>query len=402
MKSMRKYIFTTAAAIVCLSSCRESMDKLADRVFETARQQVLYQATLLTPELNARTVDENGGLVTADHQWWCSGFFPGTCWYTFEYTSDEAVRALAIEKTDLLEHLKNDAQDHDIGFQINCSFGNALRILADSTRHDEEVIVTAANRLAGRFNPVVGCTRSWNGSDFVVIIDNMMNLELLMKAAELSGIDSLRNIAVSHAGTTMANHFRDNASSFHMVTYSTEDGSAVAKQTVQGYSDDSSWARGQAWGLYGFTMMYRFSGDESYLDHACRIADYIISRIPDDFVPFWDYDDPALLDGTASEDPASGTFVPRDASAGAVQASALAELSGYVTDKARAKLYRSVAEGTVRELATERYLSGPGENCGFILKHSTGHRLKNSEVDVPLSYADYYFLEAVLRLVGTE
>lgn len=396
---MRKTIFAAAAAIMCLSSCQESMDRLADRVFETARQQVLYQATMLSPELTPRSLDENGELVTADHQWWCSGFFPGTCWYTYEYTSDEAVRTLAIEKTDLLEHLKDDGGDHDIGFQVNCSFGNALRILADSTRHDDEVLVAAANRLAGRFDPVVGCTKSWNGDDFLVIIDNMMNLELLMKAAELSGIDSLRNIAVTHANTTMANHFRDNGSSFHMLTYSTEDGSAIAKQTVQGYSDDSSWARGQAWGLYGFTMMYRFTSDEAYLNHAIRIADYIISRIPEDFVPFWDYDDPFLLDGTASEDPASERFVPRDASAGSVQASALAELSGFVSDKAKAELYRSVAEGTVRELATEKYLSKPHDNGGFILKHSTGDKNKNSEVDVPLSYADYYFLEAVLRLV---
>lgn len=396
---MKKIIFAVAAAILFLSSCQESMDKLADRVFETARQQVLYQATLLTPELTPRSLDENGEFVTAGHQWWCSGFFPGTCWYVYEYTKDERVRALAIEKTDLLEHLKDDGPDHDIGFQVNCSFGNALRILSDSTRHDGEVLVTAANRLAGRFDPVVGCTKSWNGKNFRVIIDNMMNMELLMKAAELSGIDSLRNIAVSHTNTTMANHFRDDASSFHMLTYSPEDGSVLAKQTVQGYSDDSSWARGQAWGLYGFTMMYRFTLDEAYLDQAVRIADYIISRIPEDYVPFWDYDDPFLRDGTASEDPASEKFVPRDASAGAIQASAFAELSGFVTDKAKAKLYRNVAEETVRELATEKYLSQPKDNCGFILKHSTGHRMKNSEVDVPLSYADYYFLEAILRLV---
>ncbi|MCQ2143779.1 MAG: glycoside hydrolase family 88 protein [Bacteroidales bacterium] len=395
---MRHIAIAALAAILVVAGCRENIDNLSERVFEVAREQVAFQASLVPEGRCATTINKEGKLLTSDNYWWCSGFFSGTCWLVYEATGDEAVRELARERTDCLEPLKTRTVDHDLGFQTNCSFGNALRLCPETEDHDRDVIITAANSLAKRFNPVVGCTRRWNGGNFKVIIDNMMNLELLLKGYELSGTDSLRTIAVSHADRTIENHFRENYSSYHVLDYNPEDGSVISRKTAQGYSDGSSWARGQAWGLYGYTMMYRFTGDEDYLNQACRIADYIISRLPEDYVPYWDYDDPILLAGKASGDPSSADFVPRDASAGAIAASALAELGGFVSDRAKSREYRKVAEMTVRQLASPEYLAEPGTNGGFILKHSTGSKPVGSEVDVPLSYADYYFLEALLRL----
>jgi uncharacterized protein YyaL (SSP411 family) len=219
---------------------------------------------------------------------------------------------------------------------------------------------------------------------YSVIVDNMMNLELLLKGSELSGNDTLKNIALTHSRTTMKNHYREDYSSYHLVDYDPETGAVLGKQTVQGYADDSAWARGQAWGLYGYTMVYRFTKEQDILDHAVAIAEYIIPRLPEDYVPFWDFDAPDIPNDV------------RDASAGALIASALIELSAYV-DAEKAARYLSVAENMLRELASDEYLAQEGEQYGFILRHSTGHKPKNSEVDVPLTYADYYFLEALLR-----
>lgn len=390
-----KKIYAISLMILTLAvSCnrQESMEDLTARVFERAAVQfkvmdaALDSAAALKPgeAIYPRSINPDGSLWTSHYKWWCSGFYPGSLWLTYEQTGDEAVKELALKYQAGLEPLRFRTDDHDIGFQLMCSYGNCLRITGDTAC--EAVIIDGARSLASRFDPEVGCTRSWNNKryTFPVIVDNMMNLELLLKAMELGGDDSLKNIALSHARTTMKNHFREDFSSFHLVDYDPETGEVIKKQTVQGYADDSAWARGQAWALYGYPMVYRFTKDQEMLDHAVAIAEYIIPRLPEDGIPYWDFDAPEIPNDV------------RDASAAAIMASALIELSTYV-DAEKSAHYLATAEKMLRALASDEYLAEEGSHYGFLLKHSTGNKNKDSEVDVPLTYADYYFLEALLR-----
>ena len=279
--------------------------------------------------------------------------------------------------------------DHDLGFQMNCSYGNAYRITGD--KEYLEPILTSAKTLAKRFSPVTGVIRSWDfvrkGRDwkYPVIIDNMMNLEHLCNAGSIFNNDSLKVVAVTHANTTMCNHFRPDYTSWHLVDYDPESGEVRKKETVQGFSDDSAWARGQAWALYGFTMMFRESGHDSYLTQARNIADMLLSRLPEDGVPYWDLDSDKIPNDL------------RDASAAAIMASAFVQLSTLTDDEASNAKYLAMAEKQLRTLAGPEYLAEPGTNGNFILKHCVGSLPDNSEVDVPLTYADYYFLEALLK-----
>lgn len=367
---------------------QEGMSDVADRVFAQASYQCEYLAGQLDTNRTPRYFDGEK-LKRAKVQWWCSGFFPGTLWMVYEYTGDENIRALAEQETAKVEPIKYVTNDHDVGFQINCSFGHQLRLTRDA--HAQEVMKTAAHSLATRFNPTIGCIRSWDfqlrGSSwqFPVIIDNMMNLELLLKVAELENEPELANIAVAHANTTMKNHYRPDFTTYHLVDYNPTDGSVIGKQTVQGYADDSAWARGQAWSLYGFTMMYRFTRDAAYLERATAVADMLLSRLPEDGIPYWDFDSPKIPDDY------------RDASAAAIMASAFVELSGYVKDGAA---YLNMAELQLRTLSSYEFLAEPGTNGGFILKHSVGNLPGDSEVDVALTYADYYFIEALSKYIN--
>lgn len=391
---MKRIFILTALAVAAgfTTSCQESIGQLTDRVFEVAEYQMLEMDKTLGPEDLPKTISKYGELVTSGTKWWCAGFYPGTCWYTYLYTGNEAVKEVAVKNTEKLISESKKARNHDIGFVINCSYGNALRITGDESYR--QPMIDAANALATRFNPTVGLTQSWNISKkrehwrFPVIIDNMMNLELLMEAHELSGIDSLKNIAVSHANTTMKNHFRPDYTTWHVVDYDPETGDVRMKVTHQGYSDDSAWARGQAWAVYGYTMMYRETGIKEYLAQAENVARMLLDRLPEDGIPYWDFDAPNIPD----------TY--RDASAGAIMASAFLELKDYTGDKALAKACRRMAEKQIRTLASEEYLAKPGQNGHFLLKHSVGSLPGNGEVNVPLTYADYYFLEALLRING--
>ena len=388
---MKKYLLLLATAVAALLSCQESEKALTDRVFAVAARQYADMEASLSETTLPRTIEADT-LRTSNPTWWCAGFYPGSLWYIYLRTGDGNIRAMAEKNTRKVYAETQKARSHDIGFVTNCSYGNALRITGDTTWR--QPIIDAAHALATRFNPNVGATRSWNFSAkrkkwlFPVIIDNMMNLELLMEAHKLCGVDSLRDIALTHANTTIKNHFRDDYSTWHVVDYDPEDGSVRMKCTHQGYSDDSAWARGQAWGLYGYTMMYRESGEKAYLDQAEHIASYLIGRLPSDGIPYWDFDAPEIPDAL------------RDASAGAIMASALIELSRLTADRNAAKKYLATARKQVRTLAGPDYLAEPGENCHFLLKHSVGSLPGKSEVDVPLTYADYYFLEALLRLEG--
>lgn len=390
---MKKLMIILAVFVAGVSCCRqESMEDLTARVFERAAVQMKVLDAVLDSvaaekpgkAVYPRTIEPDGAFRPSNYKWWCSGFYPGSLWYVYEYTGDESFKELALKYQAGLEPLRFRKDDHDIGFQLMCSYGNSLRL----TENQEcvPVLIDGANSLATRFDPEVGCTRSWSWGEwsFPVIIDNMMNMELLLKAHELGGDDSLKNVAISHARTTMKNHFREDYSTFHLVDYNPETGEVVGKQTVQGYADDSAWARGQAWALYGYPMMYRFTKDQDFLNQAVAIAEYLLPRLPEDCIPYWDYDAPEIPNDV------------KDASSAAIMASGLIELSTFV-DEEKAGRYLAAAETMLRSLASEEYLAEEGEQYGFLLRHSTGNKNKNSEVDVPLTYADYYFLEALLR-----
>ncbi|MBS7564827.1 glycoside hydrolase family 88 protein [Mucilaginibacter sp. Bleaf8] len=331
-----------------------------------------------------RSIKEDGSLALISSRDWCSGFFPGELWYLYERTHNSQWLSEARKYTALIEQEQFDKGTHDLGFKIYCSVGNAYRLTHDP--HYKDVIITAAKTLSQRFNPQVGCIKSWDNRkewQFPVIIDNMMNLELLFAATRLSGDSSFYKIAVTHANTTLKNHFRADNSSYHVIDYDPQSGQVLHKQTHQGYADESAWARGQAWGLYGYTMCYRETKNPVYLQQAERIATFILNNptLPADKVPYWDFNAPNIPNA------------PRDASAAAIMASAFYELSHYSKS---GKLYKATANKIMSSLSTA-YQVKPGGSKGFILLHSTGHLPAKSEIDVPIIYADYYYLEALLR-----
>lgn len=356
-----------------------------DFAFATRQYDGLLTRVQSDPKLPRSFGD--GRIVTVAPEDWTSGFFPGSLWYLFEYTHDQKWAVAARGYTQRLERIRHYTGNHDVGFMLYCSYGNALRLVPQPG--DREVLLDGAAALATRFSPVVGATLSWDSppGDFRVIVDNMMNLELLMWAAQTADRPKLREIALRHADTTLANHFRPDGSSFHVVTYDPATGAVKRKGTAQGHADDSAWARGQAWGLYGYTMMYRESRKPEYLARAVKIADFVTRhpRLPEDGIPFWDYDAPRI------------PHAPRDVSSAAIMASALLELSRYVEADA-GRRYHALAEKQLRSMSGVKYRAPVGENGNFLLMHGVGHLPEWSEVEAPLVYGDYYFLEALLRL----
>ena len=367
------------------------MSELRDRVFAVAKEQAVYMDSLL-PEGRCPRTFQGDTLVTSDIGWWTSGFYPGVLWQLFEESGEETFRQLAIKHTRNLAGLTERETDHDIGFQLMSSYGKWF--VSDLTTQDNEdvlpldeigdVLDKGVEKLAGRFNPEIGVIRSWNGArwNYPVIIDNMMNLELLMA----QGRDRGREIAEKHALTTMKNHFREDGTVWHLVDYA-DDGSVLGKQTVQGYADDTAWARGQAWALYGYAMMAQREQrrnkelSDTFYGVAAKLESWLLANLPEDSIPYWDF---SQMDY-------------KDASAGAIIACGLLkmwELRDYPDDD---PAYMT-AERIIRTLASPEYLAEPRTNGGFLLKHGVGNLPSNSEVDVPLTYADYYFLEALLSL----
>lgn len=333
-----------------------------------------------------RNIQPDGSLRLVSSRDWCSGFFGGELWYMYEYTGDDFWKEKAIEFTAPVEREKTNGGTHDMGFKVYCSFGNGYRLTADSTYRD--IMLEAARTLTTRYKDKVGCIRSWDHNrdkwQCPVIIDNMMNLELLFWAARESGDSTFRDIAINHALTTMKNHFRDDNSSYHVVDYDTITGEVLHKHTHQGYAHESAWSRGQAWGLYGYTMCYRETGRKEFLDQAVKISDFIFNSptLPEDLVPYWDYNAPEIPDE------------PRDVSAAAVTACALYELSMY--DKENAAIHKERADKIIDSIS-HKYRAKLDGDRGFLTLHSVGSGNSNSEVDVPIIYADYYFLEALLK-----
>lgn len=358
-----------------------------DNNFKQSAEQYLHMKSLLPPGRFPRSwYESQGRLETSGSDWWCSGFYPGTLLYLYEELRDTSLYNEAMRMLDLLEKEKLNTSTHDLGFMMFCSFGNANRMVPRPAYN--EILLTSAKSLSTRFNPVVGCIKSWDSktADFLVIIDNMMNLELLFWASRYSGDTSFRHVALTHANTTIENHFRSDFSSHHVVNYDPVTGQVQVKRTAQGYSDSSAWARGQAWGLYGFTVMYRETGDQRYLQQAESIADFLLNHpnLPADNIPYWDFNAPNIPNAL------------RDASAAAIMSSALLELCTYV-NRSSAKKYYAVAESILSTLSTPEYFATGKTNGGFLLRHGVGHLPQKSEVDVPLTYADYYYVEAMKR-----
>lgn len=313
---------------------------------------------------------------------WTSGFFPGCLWYGYELTGEEALKTKAIRYTSRLNPIRHYRDNHDIGFMVYCSYGNALRLAPADTIKD--VLVETADNLCTRFDERIGCIRSWDFGEwnYPVIIDNMMNLELLFAATRLTGNPKYREIALCHARTTLRHHFRPDHTCYHVVSYN-DDGTVESRGTFQGKAHDSAWARGQAWAVYGYTLCYRETKDSTFLQQAVSVADMLLKRVnTDDAIPYWDLDAPV------------GVSTPRDASAAAIMASALLELGTFVPDGQK---YFDFAEKQLKSLSGKDYLAEPGTNHGFILMHSTGSLPHGSEIDTPLIYADYYYLEALKR-----
>ncbi len=385
-----------------LSGCGEKNKGLVADNYDFADQQLRFALTEIDAARTAsgkealdlpspRNIQPDGSLRIVRAKDWCSGFFPGELWYMYEYTGDEFWKEKAMYQTELLESLKSYKGTHDLGFMLYCSYGNGYRL--NPSEKYKEVLLEGAASLASRFNPTVGCIRSWdhNGDkwQYPVIIDNMMNLEYLFWAARESGDSTFYNIAVSHADNTIKNHFREDNSSYHVIDYDPLTGEVRNKHTHQGYAHESAWARGQAWGLYGFTMCFRETGDEKYLAQAEKIANFMFTHpnLPADMIPYWDFNAPEIPNE------------PRDVSASTIAASALYELSTYSADNG-AK-YKGWAD-TILDNLSASYRVPLNEMHGFLLKSSTGHKPAGTEIDVPIIYADYYYLEALMRKQNLE
>jgi chondroitin AC lyase len=347
-------------------------------------------------------MSNSGRLVTTGKYDWTPGFFPGSLWYLYELTGDSQWRDRAKQWTETLAPLQTFTGHHDLGFMMYCSYGNAERLAPDSTYN--KILVRSAQSLATRFSPRTQAIKSWNyrkawdGTTewfYPVIIDNMMNLEMLFYASRVSGDPRYRDIAVRHAETTMKNHFRKDFTTYHVVNYDTLSGRVLNQATCQGYSDNSTWARGQAWAIYGYTMVYRETKDPRFLRVAEKATTAYLKRLPADLVPRWDFN--AGMKGYQPEGDSYAVKFPgtelKDASAAAIVCSALFEL-GQLTGKRK---YTSLAIKMLHSLASPAYTAKLGTNDDFLLMHSVGSIPHENEIDKPLVYADYYYLEALAR-----
>jgi rhamnogalacturonyl hydrolase YesR len=377
---MRKLTFCLVALLVTLELFSvKTFGKQKDTLILQLDKQLKYLVQQTPNDSMVPRSFENGKYMMITPKDWCCGFPAGSYWSMYELTGEKSWKKIAVENTVKLNGVQFRKNTHDLGFMVFCSYGNAYRI----TKNPEykKVIIDASESLITRFNPTVGCIRSWDHGkwQFPVIIDNMMNLEMLFWASKETGDPKFRDVAIKHANTTLKNHFRDDMSSFHVIGYDPKTGKVLEKQTHQGLNDASAWARGQAWGLYGYAMCYRETGDTKYLDAAKKIASFILKNLPVDLVPYWDYNDPSIPNAY------------RDASAAAVTASALYML-GFLTKDVS---YKQVADKMVDSLSSPQYLAEVGTNAGFLIKHCVGNMPKKSEVDTPLNYADYFYLEAL-------
>lgn len=380
---------------MAMTACSEStppVSSIGAIIDNAAKQEQLQIDAMDGKTLNPRTIRSDSSTQYVHYSCWTSGFFPGSMWLMSELTGDQKWLPIAKAQTAAIDSAKFLTWHHDIGFIIECSAGNGYRLTGDTTYRN--VVVQAAKSLSTRFRPTAGIIQSWNvdrgwqaerGWECPVIIDNMMNLELLFNATKYTGDSSYYKIATSHADKTIEQHFRADGSCYHVIDYSLTDGSVRNRHTAQGFAHESAWSRGQAWAIYGFAVCYRMTGDKRYLDQASRTFEFMKNdpNMPTDKVPYWDLD--------ASKIPNE----PRDASSAAIIASALYEMS--TQDTAKSAYYKEYADGIIESLSSPAYTAAPGTNNNFILMHSVGSIPHNQEIDVPLNYADYYYLEAIKR-----
>lgn len=383
-----------AIPILCLVSAAtapgSALSELAREQFTFAAQQYagLLQRLEEEKERVPRTF-ENGTLTTVRATDWTSGFFAGSLWLVFEHTRDPVMRASAEDFTRRVETIQHFTGHHDVGFMLGCSYGEAWRVTGDQAYR--AVLIRGARSLATRYHASTGLVRSWDSKrwSYPVIIDNMMNLGILWFAHVETGELAFRDIVISHADKTLANHFRPDASSYHVVDYDSATGMPLKQETFQGFANGSAWARGQAWALAGYAAAARFSNTPAYLAHARKIADFILRhpRLPADGIPYWDFDAPDIPTAL------------RDASAGAVMAVGLLNLADQLGAE-EGGLYRELGERQLRSLCSRAYRAGLDENGSFLLMHSVGHMPHKKELDVPLCYADYYFLKGLSHVLG--
>jgi len=399
---MKKHLLSIFT-LLALASCsqkekqqepeKENLDQKIEATLQTATDQYKYLGSITPKGRYPKTYHtQKDSLETSDSGWWCSGFYPGTLLYLDEANKNNVFKKQLEPVLDDLKREQFNKSTHDLGFMMYCSFGNAERLTPK--KEYEEVLMNSAKSLITRYNDTAKCIKSWDSApwnhasaeEMPVIIDNMMNLELLFWATKHSGDSTYYKIAVNHANTTMKNHFRADFSSFHEVVYNINTGAVTKQITNQGTADDSSWARGQAWGLYGYVVMYRETKDAKYLKQAENIANYILNHpnLPKDMIPYWDFNAPGIPNAL------------RDSSAAAIISSALFELSKY-SGKLLASKLKNDAETILSNLLTPQYIAKPKTNGGFILMHGVGNMPNKTEVDTPLSYGDYYLVEAMLR-----
>lgn len=405
----KKLFFYTIFVLVLFSNCSTKTEKndFIEDNFSFANKQMRQMLIVLgdsSVKLPKTISDENDELKCVTIHDWTSGFFPGTLWYLYEYTKDDFWRTSALKYTHLLEPIQNYTDHHDIGFMMYSSYGNAYRLTGN--RDYESILLNSAKSLSTRYFSVPKTIRSWdhkkswNGNEWhcPVIIDNLMNLELLFFASKLTNDSSFYKIAVNHADNTMKNHVRDDYSCYHVVDYDTISGKVIDRATFQGYSDNSAWARGQSWAVYGFTVMYRETKDSKYLDVARKMADFYLNHpnLPEDKVPYWDLniEEDGFIPAWTYTDERKAKVKLKDTSAAAVMASALMELSSYVGKEGI--VYYNSGEQMIKSLS-DKYRNAIDSGNYFILDHSVGNFPRNYEIDVPLNYTDYYYLEALLR-----
>lgn len=400
----RLFIFAMIPSIAfCQDKQKEKENFIRDNVeFAVAQTDKMLQIVKEPTGKNyPRTMQNDSSLAVTGMYDWTPGFFPGSLWYLYELTKDEKWKNIAEKWTISLEPLKTFTGHHDLGFMMYCSYGNAERL--DPKPEYKAILIESANSLSTRFSKKTGVIKSWNGFkpwndtvtfDYPVIIDNMMNLEMLFYASKVTGDKKYYDIAVKHADATLKNHFRENFSTYHVVSYDTVSADVISKNTAQGYSDNSTWTRGQAWAIYGFTMTYRETEDKKYLDAATKAADFYLKNLPEDLIPVWDFN--VGMEGYApgNRSYASGFQEKlRDASAGAIVCSALFELGQFTGNRS----YTDSAVKMLHSLASPAYRAKPGSNADFLIMHCVGSIPHKSEIDRPLVYADYYFLEALVR-----
>ncbi|GAA4115123.1 glycoside hydrolase family 88 protein [Aquimarina addita] len=389
---INKFLYTFIGLLLLLTSCKKTVNEtttsdpvVKDSIIKYTDRFDKLLAYPVDSMSFPRSSDHYGKIKKVPSKDWTSGFFPGSLWYIYKLTGNQKYLDRAKEWTTLVEKEKSNNRTHDMGFKIFCSYGNGYRFTKDTIY--KNVIIESAKTLSTRYREKVGAIRSWDFNkkewDFPVIIDNMMNLELLFEASLYTNDSIYKRIAYQHAQTTLKNHFRKDNSTYHVVDYDTISGKVRSKVTHQGFADESSWARGQTWGIYGYTMAYRYTKDSLFLEQAKKTAHFFMTHhnLPDDGIPYWDFNAPKIPEE------------PLDVSAAAVMASALIELYSFTNEQK----YLDFSDKIIENLSSQKYVIQSETDIPFILDHSTGNWPKDDEIDGPINYGDYYFLEALFR-----